>query len=60
VFALTTREGGAFLMGRWYYLRGVSVMSGMAVIGAVIVAVAEPLLSAPVAGSVKYAYSVIV
>jgi len=47
-------------MGRWYYLRGVSVMSGMTVVGAVMVAVAEPLYSAPLAGSVKYAYSVIV
>jgi hypothetical protein len=40
-------------MGRWYYLRGVSVMSGMTVVGAVIVAVAEPLYSVPLAGSVK-------
>jgi hypothetical protein len=47
-------------MGRWYYLRGVRLMSGMAVIGAVIVAVAEPLYGVPLAGSVKYAYSVIV
>ena len=39
-------------MGRWYYLLGVRVIAGMTVVGAVIGAVAEPPLSAPVAGSV--------
>jgi hypothetical protein len=39
-------------MGRWYYLRGVRVIAGMTVVGAVIVVEAEPLLSAPVAESV--------
>jgi hypothetical protein len=39
-------------MGRWYYLRGVRVIAGMTVVGAVMDAVAEPLLSSPVAESV--------
>jgi hypothetical protein len=39
-------------MGRWYYLRGVSVIVGMSVVGDAAVPVAEPLLNAPVAGSV--------
>ena len=41
-------------MGRWYYLRGVRVMSGMTVVGAVIVAVAEAPYGVPLV-SVKYA-----
>ncbi len=39
-------------MGRWYYLRGVRTIAGMSVVGEAVVPVAEPLLSAPVSGSV--------
>jgi len=39
-------------MGRWYYLRGVRAIVGMSVVGDAVVPVVEPLLSAPVTGSV--------
>src|SRR5438105_4202520 len=51
-FARTTRAGRAFLMGRWYYLRGVRMIAGISVVGEAVVPVAEPLLRTPVSGSV--------
>jgi len=52
IFAPTTRAGRAFLMGRWYYLRGVRMIAGISVVGEAVVPVDEPLLNAPVSGSV--------
>ena len=39
-------------MGRWYYLRGLRMIAGISVVGDAVVPVAEPLLNAPVSGSV--------
>ncbi|GAC1700080.1 MAG: hypothetical protein NVS9B6_13210 [Candidatus Limnocylindrales bacterium] len=44
----TTRPRRGFLIGEWYYLRGVRLITGMIVVGTVADAVVVPTKFAPV------------